>query len=380
MSDFLQPAFYALMLDGVFSFLVGGAIVLLLLRVTYKNRIFDMPDERKIHDLPIPRLGGMSFLPTLLLVGVVTIGALYQQNLVGSNFLESKQFTQMAYMLGGAMVVYFVGIADDLSDVGFKIKFAAQFIAASIMAASGLWMRDLFGLYFVHQFHPAVGIPFSILLMMYITNSINMIDGIDGLASGLSMIALGCLAFIFMHEHRFLYSMVSISTLGAVAAFWCFNVFGTREKKRKLFMGDTGSLTLGVILSYLIICLSFLRPANGPTRNCKYLIVVFSSLMLPMLDVLRLIVYRLKHHKNPFKADMNHIHHKFLQLGFTQRQALFILLGIDVALIALNALLSMVLEVNVLFVLDVLIYYVIIKVLTVKIIKLERENKVVFNR
>lgn len=376
----MSTVFYILLLDAVFGFLVGALIILMLLRVTYRNKIFDIPDERKIHTIPVPRLGGMSFLPTLILVAAMTLAVMYEYKLVRQDFLASKQFIQMAYMMGGALVVYFTGVTDDLSDIDYKVKFAAQFIAASIMAASGLWLHNLYGLYFVHAMPAAVGIPFSILLMMYITNAINMIDGIDGLASGMCIIALLCFTAIYTNEHRFMPTMVSLITASAVFAFWLFNVFGKSENKRKIFMGDTGSLTLGLILSYLIIGISDLHPYNGPTRNCKYLIVAFSTLMIPMLDVLRLIIYRLRHHKSPFKADMNHIHHKLLQLGFTPRQALFLLLGMQVALIALNAGLSMVLEVNVLFVLDVLIYYLIIKLMTVKIIRLENENKVLYHR
>ncbi|MBR6346279.1 MAG: undecaprenyl/decaprenyl-phosphate alpha-N-acetylglucosaminyl 1-phosphate transferase [Bacteroidales bacterium] len=369
-----------LLSDFAGGFLIGTMLILLLLKVSYKNKIFDVPDARKIHHLPIPRLGGMAFLPSVTVVTAVTLVILYQQDFIYPGFLGSRGFIHMSCMSAGAFLVYMIGIADDLSGVDYKLKFLVQFAAAGIICASGLWMSTLYGLYFVNRMSVFVGIPFTILLVAYITNALNMIDGVDGLASGFSLVFLGCMSVIFITEHRLLLSMISVTTFSTVLAFWFFNVFGSQEKSTKLFMGDTGSLTLGMIMSYLIISITTLAPYNGPTRNCKYLIIAFSALMLPMLDVLRLIVFRLKNHKSPFKPDMNHIHHKFLQLGFSQKQTLFILLAIDVVLIGLNAGLSMLMNVNLLFLLDVAIYYVLVRVLTHKILQKENAAKVVQGR
>ena len=137
-------------------------------------------------------------------------------------------------------------------------------------------------------------------------------------------------------------------------------------------MGDAGSLTLGLILCFLILSLGTFEGHNGLTRNCKYFIIAFSSLMIPLLDVVRLIIFRLKHHKNPFQADMNHVHHKLIQLGATPRQALVTLLLVDVILVLGNAFFSMYVNVNLLLVLDVLLYYLAMLFLTDRI---EKEKK-----
>ena len=125
-------------------------------------------------------------------------------------------------------------------------------------------------------------------------------------------------------------------------------------------MGDTGSLLLGLILCYLIINLDTFIGHNGPTRNTKYYVIAFSSLMIPLLDVIRVMGYRIIKHKSPFLPDMNHIHHLLLKTGFSTRKALFTLLGIDFFLIALNALLCRVINVNILFVLDIALYCLLI--------------------
>ena len=364
----MDTSYLILALDFIASFLLGGAMIRLLLRIAYHNRVFDQPDARKVHTIPVPRLGGMAFLPTIIIVIAFTIGSLYRFDLVHASFTDNVLFVRVAYLMGAAMVLYVVGVADDLSDIGYKTKFAFQFLSALILAFSGLWIRNLYGLFGVYEIPDWVGIPLTLLLLVFVMNALNLIDGIDGLASGIAIVSLACFSAIFIYERRFVYAMTSLSILGVVSAFWLFNVFGKAEKETKLYMGDTGTLTLGLILCFFILGLGTFIGHNGPTRNCKYFTIAFTSLMIPMLDVVRLIIYRIKHHKNPFKPDMNHIHHKLLQLGLTSRQALFALLTADILLILLNAFFSMYVNVNVLFVADILIYYLAIRLLTDRIV------------
>ncbi|MBQ3766256.1 MAG: undecaprenyl/decaprenyl-phosphate alpha-N-acetylglucosaminyl 1-phosphate transferase [Bacteroidales bacterium] len=355
-------------LDFIAAFLLGAAMIKLLLKVAYHNRLFDLPDVRKVHQIPVPRLGGMSFLPTIVVVIAFTIGSLYQFNIVHQTFMENILFVRVAYLMGAAMILYVVGVADDLSDIGYKTKFIFQFLAAVVMVLSGLWIKDLYGLFGLHAIPDWVGIPLTLVMLVFVMNALNLIDGIDGLASGLAIVSLACFCAIFIFERRFVYAMTAMTSLGVVSAFWLFNVFGKPEKETKLYMGDTGSLTLGLILCFLILVLGTFIGHNGPTRNCKYFTIAFSSLMIPLLDVVRLVIYRIKHHRNPFKPDMNHVHHKLLQLGFSPRKTLWVILAADVALILLNAFFSMYVNVNILLVADVVIYYLAIKLLTEKII------------
>ena len=364
----MDSSYIILALDFVAAFFLGGAMIKLLLKVAYHNRVFDQPGVRKVHKIPVPRLGGMSFMPTLLIVIAFTIGSLYRFDLVHSNFGDNILFVRVIYMLGSALILYMVGVADDLSGISYKVKLVVQLLAALIMIGSGLWIRNFYGLFGVYEVPDAVGIPLTVFLLLFVMNALNLIDGLDGLASGLTIISLVCLTVIFLYERRFVYAMTSITTLGVVSAFWLFNMFGTPEKEMKLYMGDTGSLTLGLILCFLILALGTFTGHNGPTRNCKYFTIAFASLMIPLLDVVRLVIYRTKHHKNPFLPDMNHIHHKLLQLGLTPRKALFVLLASDAVLILLNAFFSMYVNVNILLVADILIYCFAVWYLTRRIV------------
>ena len=345
--------------DFILAMIIGTILIKLLLFVAYKNRIFDLPDaSRRVHTIPVPRLGGVSFLPTLLIVIAFTVGFLYRWKILTSPMQDNVLLIRVAYMLGSGLLLYILGIVDDLADLNYKVKFLIQIAASAILVSGGLWLNNLYGLFGIWRIPFYVGMPLTLFLMVLITNSINMIDGIDGLASGLSIITLGVLSVIFIYERRFIFAMTSLIMLGTVAAFWLFNVFGSAEKKSKLYMGDTGAMTLGLVLCFLLVSLCSFKGHNGYTRNCKYFIIVFSSLMIPVLEVVRLFFTRIIQHKSPFKADLNHIHHRLMRCGLSARQTLWWILIADVVLILANAGLSIILNVNIILVLDILIYTV----------------------
>ena len=351
-----------LLLGFITAFVLGVGLIRVILRVAYHNRLFDRPDERKVHTLPVPRLGGMSFLPVIIIVISGTVVSLYRLNLTTISFTENIHLVQMAYMLVSALILYVIGVVDDLTELNYKAKMAGQFIASCVLVSSGLWIKNFYGLFGLYEIPDWFAIPLTILLLMYVTNAINMIDGLDGLASGICIICIACLCGMYLVERKFVYAMVGSATLGVLVAFWLFNMFGKQEKQSKLFMGDTGSLTLGLIICYLIINLGSFIGAHGvtSTRNCKYFMLAFTSLMIPMLDVVRLVFYRLRHHKSPFLPDNNHIHHKLVRCGASYRNAMLIILGMDVALILVNLGMGLLKwNVNVVLVIDILLFILI---------------------
>jgi UDP-N-acetylmuramyl pentapeptide phosphotransferase/UDP-N-acetylglucosamine-1-phosphate transferase len=145
------------------------------------------------------------------------------------------------------------GITDDLIGVRYRQKFVIQILCACFFSIAELWINDLYGLLGIYAIPNWIGIPFTILTIVFITNAINLIDGIDGLASGLSSVALLVFGLLFIEKGLWMYSMLAFSTLGVLVPFFYYNVFGNAERARKIFMGDTGSLTLGYILSFLAI-------------------------------------------------------------------------------------------------------------------------------
>ena len=179
--------------------------------------------------------------------------------------------------------------------------------------------------------------PFPVLLVVFVTNAINLIDGIDGLASGLSSVALLVFGFLFMQKELWTYSMLAFATFGVLVPFFYYNVFGSAERARKIFMGDTGSLTLGYVLSFLAIKYSQYNPDVTPYTEGAF-VIAFSTLIVPAFDVIRVVMVRVRSGKSPFEPDKNHIHHKFLAMGFTPRKAMITILLISCAFSAVNIL------------------------------------------
>lgn len=163
---------------------------------------------------------------------------------------------------------------------------------------------------------------FTVLLVVFITNAINLIDGIDGLASGLSMVALVIFGVIFMHYELWNFAILAFICVGVIIPFFAYNVFGNADKGRKIFMGDTGSLTLGYIISFFVIKYCMYVPGEDMQAYGAPVVVAFSVLLVPCLDVVRVVLKRARMGKPLFMPDKNHIHHKFLDMGFTPRRAL----------------------------------------------------------
>lgn len=279
-----------LFLAGSFliAFLLGFVMIPNILLVSYRKRLFDLPDPRKVHSYPVPRLGGISFLPGIIITFAVITGFRYLMGFPVENLPLTRTLYEFLFWLVGAMLLYLIGVQDDLIGVGYRWKFLVQILAAFLLVFSGDWIHSLEGLLGIYDLPPWLGIPFTIFLIVYITNAINLIDGIDGLASGLCCISLSTLACMNIWVGQYIYAFLALATLGIVVPFWIYNVFGNAQKGHKLFMGDAGSLTLGYILSFLVIHLSFVRPDENAQTNSS-LVIALSTLIVPLFDVVRVV-------------------------------------------------------------------------------------------
>ena len=171
----------------------------------------------------------------------------------------------------------------------------------------------------------------------------------------MSCIALTVLAAICISNGSYFYALLALATLGILIPFWFYNVFGNAQRGHKLFMGDTGSLTIGYILSFLVIQLSVVH-SDGEVRTNPYMVIAFSTLLVPLLDVFRVVLHRLRKGRNPFLPDKNHIHHKLLRTGMRVRTVLVTVLLISFFFIGMNILLSPVLNLTWLLVLNMLLW------------------------
>ena len=338
----------------VMAILLGMLIIPNILLISYKKQLFDLPDGRKVHTTPVPRLGGLSFFPVILITMALNIGFRYMTGPALDELTLSRTGVILLFILAGLMMLYLVGEADDLVGVGYKVKFIIQILASSLMILTGTWLHSLGGLFGIHEIPDWIGIPLSLVIVVYITNAINLIDGIDGLASGLCCISLAVLSMMLIYRHEYVHAMLALSTLGVIIPFWFYNVFGNARQGHKLFMGDAGSLTLGYILSFLVLRLS--SPVHGGEDASRDMIIAFSTLIVPLFDVVRVVVHRVRKGRNPFLPDKNHIHHKLLRTGMRNRYVLMSIIGIVIFFIGLNILLTSCISTTAIVIVDVVIW------------------------
>ena len=339
-----------LLFGFLFAVSLGMVIIPRILVISHKKRLYDVPDARKVHTMPVPRLGGLSFFPVILMSMFLVIGfRLYFWDMDTSS-LSFNMLYEYLFLFVGMTLLYLVGVCDDLVGVGYRYKFAVQIAAAFLLVLSGNWFDSFGGLFGIYSVPVWVGVPFTVFIVVYITNAINLIDGIDGLASGLCCIALSVLSVIFFLRGQYVYALLAICTQGILMPFWCYNVFGNANRGHKLFMGDAGSLTLGYVISFLIIHMSVTNEVS-PTLSNPYMVIAFSTVLVPLLDVIRVVLHRLREHKNPFLPDKNHFHHKLLRTGMRVRVVMVAILGIAVSFIGLNAWLAW--QMNITFLLGI---------------------------
>ena len=317
---------------------LGMIVIPKILLISYKKRLFDEPDKRKVHTLPVPRLGGLSFFPVILISLCLIMGIRYHLGFPLENLDANQVLCEFLFFAVGSMMLYLVGITDDLISLSYRLKFLVQILSGLLLVCPGEWINSLGGLFGIYEIPIFLGIPLTLFVVVYITNAINLIDGIDGLASGLCCISLVVLGTVCAVREEYIYSLLAFTTFGVLIPFWFYNVFGNAERARKIFMGDTGSLTLGYILSFLAIKYSQNNPEVISNTKGTFLIA-FSTLIIPAFDVIRVVMVRLRNGKSPFEPDKNHIHHKFLAMGFTPRKAMIIIILISCAFSAVNILL-----------------------------------------
>lgn len=333
------------------SFLITNFLVPNILLVSLKKRLIDIPNKRKIHTVTSSRLGGVSFYPSIIVSVCLTIvvGMWLDTKLMSANVSMQFMLTSCA-----CFIMYVIGMFDDVVGVRYRTKFLVQAIATVLIVSSGVWINNLHGFLGVHEVSAWFGIPFSMLLLVFIMNAINLIDGIDGLASGLSMVALLVYGLFFIQVGEMGQSLVAFASLGCLLAFFRYNVRGFHHKTLKIFMGDTGSLVVGTILGISAIKLT---QYSGTVRfENMPLLMAYSVLVVPCFDVLRVMISRRRRGESMFLPDKSHIHHKLLALGLSARRSLLVILLISVSFIILNGVLDIWLDMEWIVVIDIVIY------------------------
>jgi len=335
------------------SMTCGFIAIPLILNYCKEKNLYDIPNARKIHTNNVPRLGGISFMPSMILSFIIALFIL------SSQFHEQKMEINLwsLYFMISLIMVYSVGIIDDLIGLSANIKFVVQILAASLLPIAGLYINNLYGLFGIYEIPFWVGAPLTVFTIVFIDNAMNLIDGIDGLCASLSVLALVGFLLSFWREGLYIYCILIAGLTGVLIPYLYFNILGKAEKNLKIFMGDSGSLTLGFILGFLFVKYTMDNRAVMPFCEDR-MAIALSFLIVPTFDVVRVVIHRLKMKQPIFDADKNHIHHKLMHAGLSMHQALISIILLALGLLAINIIFYPIIGITFIFLLDIAMYSV----------------------
>jgi UDP-N-acetylmuramyl pentapeptide phosphotransferase/UDP-N-acetylglucosamine-1-phosphate transferase len=298
------------------SFIITFFSIPVIIQVAKDKRLFDEPDERKLHKTVIPTLGGLGIFAGFVMAMLLGVPVELNNNI--------------QYFMAAIVVVFFLGLKDDILILSATKKFAGQIIAAGIlMRFADVRIHDLHGLFGIHQLPNMASIVITMLTIIMITNSFNLIDGVDGLAGSLGVLSTICFGFYFYLAGQFTFAVMAFSLCGGLIGFLIYNF-----SPAKIFMGDTGSLIVGLVNSILLI--KFIQIASNP--QAAYYVpaapaVAFAVLMTPLFDTIRVFSMRILHRRSPFSPDRNHIHHFILDIGLNHRNTTLVCVAANIIFI-----------------------------------------------
>ncbi len=304
-----------ILLSSTFAFLVTFFAIPVIIEVARRKKLFDEPDERKVHKMVIPTLGGLGIFGGFILATL--IGAP-----VGSNELQ--------YFVAAAIVIFFLGIKDDILVLSVVKKFIGQLIAAGIIIKfGGVQITNMHGFLGITVIPEMASIVLTLFTIIVIINSFNLIDGVDGLAGSLGLLTALIFGAYFYYTGNLLYAVMAFSLAGSLVGFLIYNF-----SPAKIFMGDTGSLLIGLVNSIMVI--KFINIADSATTNFPIAAapaIGFAILIVPLFDTLRVFAFRIINRRSPFSPDRNHVHHFLLELGYSHRKITLLCVGYNIAVI-----------------------------------------------
>jgi len=282
----------------------------LLINLACKFDFLDIPDSRKIHCDPVPRIGGVA----------IALGALIPILL----WIPFNPFVKSVVLGSGILVIF--GLVDDIRNIGVKTKFTGQVIAALIVIIyGGLKIKSL-GIFGPADFilPDWLSIPLTLIVIVAVTNAINLSDGLDGLAGGLTLITLLSIGYLSYLDNIQAFEIISVALVGAI-----FGLLRYNTHPAIVFMGDSGSQLLG----FVAITLSLALTRKSTEMN---LILVLLILGIPVIDTFSVFVQRILKGRSPFVADKNHLHHKIMNLGFHHSESVLVLYVLHATLVCLG--------------------------------------------
>lgn len=296
-----------LLLGGIVAFCATFYAIPKVIKIAIRKKLYDEPDYRKIHSTPIPSLGGFG-----IFVGFA-ISLLFFGNFSSTSNLQ--------YFLLAFLVVLMFGIKDDIIGLSPQKKVFGQLLVAAVLTfKANLLLTNMHGFLGIHSLGGTLSHILTFFTIVVIMNAYNLIDGIDGLASTISIITSATFAWFFMANKDYDYAFIGFAFTGSLIAFLIFNY-----PPAKIFMGDTGSMLCGAVNAILVI--HFIETANTVSVFAVNATPAlgFGILIMPLLDTLRVFGFRIINGRSPFSPDRNHLHHILLDRGLSHKVITFII-------------------------------------------------------
>ena len=291
------------------SYMISSSVFPVIIYLSYAKKLTKKPNNRGSHNKLVPTMGGLAiFIGISISIALVTI-------IMG----DKAEVSEILSLVTATIILLFVGIKDDLMEISSRKKLFTQIVAALLLILlTGNHITNFYGLLGIHNIPKTVGIAFTVYVYILIINAYNLIDGIDGLAAGLGIVFFGFCGSYFISNSQCIDGFLSFASIGGLVAFSRYNISNTR----KVFMGDTGSMVIGLILTYQIVKILSIDPSikdNYQINNIP--VVILALLSYPLFDTLRVFIIRIKNKKSPFSADRKHIHHSLIDLGLSHLQS-----------------------------------------------------------
>jgi UDP-N-acetylmuramyl pentapeptide phosphotransferase/UDP-N-acetylglucosamine-1-phosphate transferase len=291
-----------------------------IIHISAKNHLFDSNTlERKNHRYGISRLGGVAVFCSLVLT-----------TLLLSDFKDNNVSN---YLLTAFILIFAVGLKDDLWGVNASTKFFIQLLASlTVVLLADIRITNMHGIFNIEELPFWASVGFSTLLIIFITNSFNLIDGIDGLVGATALLTSVAFGFLFAYMGQYSFACMAFTITGATIGFLKFNFSPAR-----IFMGDAGSMLIGLVFAVLAISFIELNNENSisPVHFASAPAFAIAFLIGPIFDVVRVFCLRLVKKGSPFKADSNHTHHRMLRFGFNHKHTTFILISFNNIMVSL---------------------------------------------
>ena len=316
----MEQMFYIFILFCV-SLLSSWWIFRKVHKIAQLKNVVDMPDSRKLQDHPVPVLGGLS-----VFFGII-VAMVFCQVLFGSSTLYS--------FLGIMAIMLFVGTIDDIITLSPMLRLVIEIIVVLLFIYGTGWsindFHGLFGIYVIPQY---LAVPLTVLASVGIINAVNMIDGVDGLMSGFGIVVSLIFAFFFYKAGEMSMTTMAVIATGALIPFFVYNVVG---QKSKMYLGDGGSLMIGTMMALFVISILKENSLCSLAVGERFGLVPFTLavLSLPVFDTLRVMLRRIKEKRSPLSADRNHLHHMFVDLGYSHLGTTLSIVLLDVMVVFL---------------------------------------------